>query len=453
VSVLPFLTAYDPLGGSPGSIDPLGAFKSYFALVDLLLPGMSTITTRSRYLSMICAALANAERFRSFPPGPAGLAARREAIEPFERLWGLACAAAQRKGRRAAANDFRGITYAERYLRRQKEGSFISADFKMLDNQSRTAGVATYWTTIQTGDLAREEGALTPDGETLARQFPLPPLMDRDLEKLTSPSTARRVHLPLEDLYDWSDECHLGAARAQEKKLLAIALLAPDRRDAISRALRECENHDRSLPEDWNVAAMRKLRSRLKADRTARVLGLPVALDAIITFEQLHEAVLTVFDTLLWWGTENTHRSSVSLFTNRDFKKACARIRERAEALVNFQSTCEHISVCKAIEDFVIFAADLVRTREADIPDAVLRRHRHVQSGKLDGGVPKREWVTYEPGGKVIRPSPRFQRSERPDAARGCSLTHAYRVEQFVGMLRETGVLATRSLRALNNAQ
>ena len=197
---------------------------------------------------MICAALANAERFRSFPPGPAGLAGRREAIEPFERLWALACAAAQQRGRRAAASDFRGITYAERYLRRQKERSYVSPDFKMLKNQSRTAEVATYWTTIQTGDLAREEGALTPDGETLAKQFPMPPITEGDFEKLASPSTARHVRLPLEDLYHWSDKCHLGAARAQEKKLLASALLAPDRRDAISIALRECENHDGSLP-------------------------------------------------------------------------------------------------------------------------------------------------------------------------------------------------------------
>lgn len=393
---------------------------------------------------MICAALRNAERFRSFPPGPAGLAARRESIEPFERLWGLACAVALQKGRRAAANDFRGITYAERYLRRQKEGSFVSPDFKMLDNQSRTAGVATYWTTIQTGDLVREEGALTPDGETLAKQFPMPPLTERDLEKLTSPRTARHVRMPLEDLYDWSDMCHLGAARAQENKLLASALLAPDRRDAISIALRACENQDGSLPEDWTVAAMRKLRSHLKADSTARSLDLPVALDAIIIFEQLHEAVLEVFDTLLWWGTENPHRSCENLFANSGFKKACVQVRERAISLFNFRSTCEHISVRKAIEDFVIFASDLVRTKEVDIPDAVLRRHRQVQSGKLDGGVPKREWVTYEPGGNVIRPSPRFQRGERPNPARGRMLTHSYRVEQFVGMLRETSLLAAR---------
>lgn len=53
--MLPFVTAYDPIGGSSGSIDPLGALQTYGTLADLLLPGVTTITTRSRYLSMLCA--------------------------------------------------------------------------------------------------------------------------------------------------------------------------------------------------------------------------------------------------------------------------------------------------------------------------------------------------------------------------------------------------------------
>ena len=92
--MLPFLTAYDPIGRSSGSIDPLGALQTYSALADLLLPGVTTITQRSRYLSMVCAALANAESQHTFLPGPQGLAQRRRAVEPFERVWALACVAA-----------------------------------------------------------------------------------------------------------------------------------------------------------------------------------------------------------------------------------------------------------------------------------------------------------------------------------------------------------------------
>jgi hypothetical protein len=96
--MLPFLTAYDPLGGKSGSIDPLGALQSYGSLADLLLPGVTTITSRSRYLSMICAALANSESHRPFLPGASGLAQRRKAVEPFERLWALGCVAAASAG-------------------------------------------------------------------------------------------------------------------------------------------------------------------------------------------------------------------------------------------------------------------------------------------------------------------------------------------------------------------
>ena len=102
--MLPFLTAYDPLGGSSGSIDPLGALQTYGTLADLLLPGVTTITTRSRYLSMLCAALANAEQHRQLLPGASGLAQRRKAVEPYERLWALACVAAREAGHDGAAD-------------------------------------------------------------------------------------------------------------------------------------------------------------------------------------------------------------------------------------------------------------------------------------------------------------------------------------------------------------
>src|ERR1700687_2318835 len=111
--MLPFVTAYDPIGGSSGSIDPLGALQTYGTLADLLLPGVTTITTRSRYLSMLCAALASAEKHRQLLPAASGLVQRRKAVEPFERLWVLACVAAREAG-------WRGKRSARYYLRRKE---------------------------------------------------------------------------------------------------------------------------------------------------------------------------------------------------------------------------------------------------------------------------------------------------------------------------------------------
>lgn len=455
MSALPFLTAYDPLGGTSGSIDPLGALRSYGALVDLLLPGMSTITTRSRYLSMICGALSNAAKYNSFPPGPAGLARRRHAVEPFERLWALACATARQKGRRGAADNLRGVSFAEQYLRElQKQRQPANPDFEMLKSQSRTAGVATYWTSLRGGELVLEDGVLTREGEQLAKEFPLPPISERELERLCDPASCRRVSMPLEALETWGNACHLGAARAEEQHLLANALRCDDRRDAIATALLAYEA-ERPLPDEWDIPALRQLRSHVEADDLVCNLALPVVIDAIIALEQFHEAARAVFRALLWWGTENGDRPVGQLLLDKDFRDSTTSVRERAANLVTFASSCEEASVRRAIQEFVIFAADMSRARDAHVVlDEMLRRHHRVQSGKVDGSVPKGEWVALAPTseGKLLRPAPRYQETERPATAHGRVLTHPYRIEQFVGMLRETGALAGRATEGRNDA-
>jgi len=70
----------------------------------------------------------------------------------------------------------------------------------------------------------------------------------------------------------------------------------------------------------------------------------------------------------------------------------------------------------------------------------LMDRHHRVQSGKVDGGMPKRDWIGWD-STALLRPSPRFQRNDRPSLATGVSLTHPYRLEPFVYMLRENGML------------
>jgi len=168
--------AYDPLGGSPGSIDPLGALQSYGALAAMLPPGVTTITTRSRYLSMLCAALANAEKHIQFLPGASGLVQRRKAVEPFERLWALACAAARDQEVELAADGLRGITYARKsYLHFRQNGG--SPDFKLLKFHARTGAAGAYWTATTGGELVDPHSSrIEIEGQDVAGEFPLPPL-------------------------------------------------------------------------------------------------------------------------------------------------------------------------------------------------------------------------------------------------------------------------------------
>lgn len=438
--MLPFLTAYDPLGGSSGSIDPLGALQSYGSLADLLLPGVTTITTRSRYLSMLCAALANAEKHRTFLPGASGLAQRRKAVEPFERLWALACVAASKAGHKEAANGLRGISYAEDSYRQFASGDKrVNCDFPLLKYQSRTGAVGTYWTALVSGQLVHADtGALAVEGEELASLFPELPVESKDRSKLADPESAYRVTLPLEDLAEWSEGCHLRAAGPEERHQLGEALTADDRRECVSRALAEMGDE---IPEVWDATHLARLREALEAVPRAGSLGLPVVIDAIVVTEHFHEAALVAFETLLWWATHHAGKPVADLVADADFRRASDRCRETARSLREFRERCERPEVRAATEGLAGFGAQVDRCPSArELVKEVIDRHHRVQSGKVDGGMPKRDWIGWD-GTALLRPAPRFQRDDRPALAAGVAMTHPYRLEPFAHMLRENGVL------------
>lgn len=442
--MLPFVTAYDPLGGSSGSIDPLGALQTYGTLADLLLPGVTTITTRSRYLSMLCAALANAEKYRNLLPGASGLAQRRKAVEPFERLWGVACVAAREAGQIGAADGLRGITYAEKSYRNfWTNGERVNCDFPFLKYQSRTGAVGTYWTALVGGQLVHANtGSLAQEGRELANEFPELPLVDKDREKFADPESALRVSLSLTELIDWSEKSHLRATSDTERRALGEALTADDRRECVSQALAAMKD---KIPDEWGTSALERLRKILATSPRAVELGLHVVIDAIIVTEQFHESVLALFETLLWWGTQNAGKPVGDLIIDRDFRKAADRCRETAEKLRTFQEHCARPDVRDAVGSLAGWSSQIERCRsERELLTEVLDRHHRVQSGKMDGGMPKREWITFD-NAAFLRPSPRFQRTDRPSLANGSSLTHPYRLEPFVYMLRENCVIPVKA--------
>ncbi len=77
------------------------------------------------------------------------------------------------------------------------------------------------------------------------------------------------------------------------------------------------------IPDVWETAALERLRKTLATLPRAVELGLPVVIDAIVVTEQFHEAVLAVFETLLWWGTQNAGKPVADLVVDSDFRKAC----------------------------------------------------------------------------------------------------------------------------------
>jgi hypothetical protein len=445
--MLPFLTDYDPLGGANASIDPLGALQAYGALADMLLPGMSTVTTRSRCFSMLCAALQNAEAHRRFLPAAAGLAQRRVALEPFERLWALACVAARQQGCEGAADGLRGVRLTQaRYREIRAANRSVDVNFRMLQDQGRTGAIGTYWTTLVGGQLVDPDtGALTAEGRDLADEFPELPLTTKDRAKLCDPQDAKRVTASLADVEAWGLRSHLLAAEPSERNALGETLTADDRRNYVAEALREMER-ERPLPASWTVSSVRRLRQVISRNAAACNLGLPVVLDAVVVTERFHEAVLSAFGSLLFWATEHGGKSVQDLFSDTSFKTACHRCVETARSLHAFWTHCGAPHVRNAISGFVAFAAIVSRLSSvAEIVEAILQRHHQVQSGKVNGGVPKQDWIGRD-GQKLLRPSPRFQLRKPPPAAEGKALTHPYRLEQFVHMLRENDVLPRERL-------
>lgn len=139
---MPNISAYDPKTRAAGSVDPLGALTAYGALADGLMPGLTTVTFRARYLSMICSALYWLEKAEkagkvTVPAGPTGITFRRRAVEPFERLWALACA---RDGKDTSG--IKGIRSASKQAEKINTEEYTTPEYKLLKSQNRNAGVA-----------------------------------------------------------------------------------------------------------------------------------------------------------------------------------------------------------------------------------------------------------------------------------------------------------------------
>jgi hypothetical protein len=161
---------------------------------------------------------------------------------------------------------------------------------------------------------------------------------------------AHRVSLSFDDLVAWSEDCHLKAAGSRERERLGEALTAHDRRECVSRALKMMEN---ALPDLWGIKHLRRLGKRLSTIPRAVELGMPVVIDAIVIMEQFHEAVLAVFETLLWWGTLNAGKPVGDLVVDVDFRKATDRCCETALRLREFREACDRLDVRDAVEGIV----------------------------------------------------------------------------------------------------
>ena len=287
---LPFVSAWDPRTTSSGSIDPLGALRAYNALATTLLPGITTVTTRVRYLSWICAGLRLLDETPDAPRGGRDGRARRQRVLAWERLLALATGVyATSSGNDLAWSGLRGVSYVKRAVAEQK----CSVDFPLLKNQAGVGGIGTYWVAMVNGGLVDDASAqLTPRGTDLAEAFLARSQMPR--KDLHAVLAGKRPRFTREQLESWGSNINLSfdSILKAERCLLADALLEPLAHRRIAAALTE-EKHATS-----DQIGFLRLHKRLLSQRESVATQLAALVTVIHAFEAVHAALLDCFDRL-----------------------------------------------------------------------------------------------------------------------------------------------------------
>ena len=433
----PLVSAWDPRAALSGSIDPLGALRPFTVIATAMLPGITTITSRVRYLSWICAGLRLLDELPNAPSGGRAGRTRRQAILGWERLLALATGM-RAKSDGTAENDpswhqLRGVSY----VRRAVADGVRSADFPMLRNQVGVGGVGTYWVTLVAGGLIENDsGALTPRGAELGDVFlRLKSTPDRtDLRRVLG---GENVTFKDSVLISWGRSSHLGAASRREQRMLADALLEPDAHRRMATATQA------TSATESNGTSFRKLAKQLRKQGDSLAKQLAAVISVALSFESLHRDLLYRFNQVLAAGYHGRVRLSGIEFAGR-FASLAQRADGLQRSLAKHQNRLPK-SVATAVHAFSLAAEHAVRSRnDEELALNLIRYHERVQAGKLDvSRQPKRSWA--EITGNEISIAPRYALEDGPARPDSNQLTHPYRIEQFTGMLREAGQWESRS--------
>lgn len=175
-----YWTAFTDLEGDSGPTDPLRFDMYTQRLGNILLPGITNRTERLRYLTMVCAGLAETSGRATT------VRQQRKAFLPFERGWALAMTisvdgrlkfgAADGTDRRSLRPEFQGLRGANRVLAHFRTLSdqprVRPPAYTLLQAQDAQGGLGAYLITLrQFGFVHPDSLALTTQGRDLAASF------------------------------------------------------------------------------------------------------------------------------------------------------------------------------------------------------------------------------------------------------------------------------------------
>jgi hypothetical protein len=396
--ITPFLTSFDPSDLPGSSVDPLGFDRGYNLLADKLLPGLTNVGRRPRYLSLLCAGTwlgsedSNApERLQS--------EIRLKCLLRLERLWVLANLLASDDVNLPSQAGVRGALYGRAHLERlEKRGEVrTGTDFELLVRQV-PYGVVGIYGNIAHGMrlLDRKSMSLTPAlGEKLGEAF---------LEETATPSSIRKAarepsaDVALSVLQEWGQRAHLLAPTGPvEAECLGEALHAHPVRSRLVEHLLAHPWKEQDSEQDRLGRIAQTLASR------PRDADLHEALEAILAFETCYRWTLLTFERLLWLA-KNSELQSVSGAectsdpVLREAMEAFPRAVGDLEDTLDGARTEAFLKDQQRLNDLRLFlksasAAASIPGNVLGFVDAVVERHGLVQRGKFDKGRPKLPWI------------------------------------------------------------
>lgn len=442
-----FLTAYDPSDLPGGSVDPMGFDRGYTFLADCILPGMTNVASRPRYLSVLCSGifLANVDPDAS----PRKQRERRlECALRFERLWGMANALASRQTD-LSPSGIRGITYVHDEMDRleRKGASAASAKYKLLARQQQY-GVFGMYGAIAEGMrfLDRRGLILTPDGGArLAEAFIDETELPYSVHKAVQ-SDKDDFEVSLDTLTKWGGSAHVETTpKNGEARFIREAFFRDPIRSRMAGVLVDHPWRESDGSDD-ETELRRLARIVTKLDSQGEHKDLRAAMLAIVAYENCYRLSMLAFERILWLCRAGVSGALTqdSLQQDEVLKQAANAADETVKALTSALEEMREAKLAlgfERIEDvhhFLLQAAS-VANDVAMFCQTVLSRHADVQHGKFDRGRRKMPWV--EEGSQGIsltmtRAGGRDAEVTRPDQIR----PHFYRLGSAEMFLRQGGI-------------
>jgi hypothetical protein len=412
-SIRVFWSAFDPLDLASDSIDPLGFTAGYIVLADQLLPGMTTITTVPRYLSMLCAALREVREAVGDGDGRSTTARRQQLIEKlklFERAWALACAFAELNPATSgqATEGLRGIRAARKWRDHHSHNKKVTLAFDLLSNQVRYGGIGAYSTFLESLHLADMASlTLRPTGDALAQAFPSPRTYGLDV-------LHQSAGLSVAGLSQWGSQAHVGALSDDEAKILRQTLQGGEERElddeirwSMLRLIHRCDRKgdpDESQLLARCLMALNHSNPLGSASASAPLDVIRSAIRIIEPYERMYQCATFVFDQVRGRATATGRINLDSALRGHALDQARMEMRSACEQfqkeLKTDETSPQSAGPRQALQKLglVDLSRDLAAASSSttNVARAVLQRHQQVQEGKFDGGLPKGSWIRLE---------------------------------------------------------